>query len=77
MKKLIFGAVALAGVVMSLPAHAQVGYGFGEPRYRTYYEGDYRPDRRHDYNSYDGDRRTCHMVRVWTGDHYRRVRRCF
>ena len=76
MIKLIFGAVALAGAVMSLPAAAQVSFSFGEPRYRTYYEGDYRPDPRR-YNSYADDRPTCRIVRVWTGDHYRRVRRCF
>ena len=82
MKKLIFGAVALAGAVMSLPANAQsVYFGFGGgPRYERsygYYDGGYRSYRRHYYNSYAGDYRDCRTVRVWAGDHYRRIRRCF
>ena len=90
MKKLLFGAVALAGVVMSMPANAQgVYFGFGGgPRYerpyaydggyRSYrYDDGYRPYRRHYYNSYARDYRTCRTVRVWAGDHYRRIRRCF
>ena len=85
MKKLLFGAVALAGIAMSLPASAQdVYFGFGGPRYdRSYsYDGGYRsyrydrPYRRY-YSSYAGDYRTCRTVRVWAGDHYRRIRRCF
>ncbi|HMJ41996.1 MAG TPA: hypothetical protein VK522_06925 [Pseudolabrys sp.] len=81
MKKLLIGAVALAGIVMSLPANAQnVYFGFGGgPRYERpygYYDG-YRPYRRHYYNSYAGDYGSCRVVRVWAGDHYRRIRRCF
>ena len=81
MKKLLFCAVALAGIAMSLPANAQsVYFGFGGgPRYERpygYYDG-YRPYRRHYYNSYAGDYRECRIIRVWAGDHYRRIRRCF
>jgi hypothetical protein len=82
MKKLIFGAVALAGIAISLPANAQiVTFGFGDgPRYERpygYYEG-YRPYRRHYWGgAYAGDYRECRIVRVWAGDHYRRIRRCF
>lgn len=81
MKKLLIGAVALAGIVMSLPANAQgVYFGFGGgPRYeRPYgYNDGYRPYRQHYYGAYAGDYRTCRTVRVWVGDHYRRVRRCY
>jgi hypothetical protein len=90
MKKLLIGAVALAGIVMSLPANAQeVYFGFGGgPRYerpyaydggyRSYrYDEGYRPYRRHYYNSYAGASGSCRVVRVWAGDHYRRIRRCF
>jgi hypothetical protein len=88
MKKLLLGAVALAGIVMSLPASAQsVYFGFGDgPRYerpyaygggyRSYDEG-YRPYRRHYYGSYASDYGSCRTVRVWAGDHYRRIRRCY
>lgn len=81
MKKLLIGAVALAGIVMSLPAQAQsVYFGFGGPRYErpySYYGDGYRPYRRHYDGVYARDYRECRVVRVWAGDHYRRIRRCF
>jgi hypothetical protein len=74
----LIGAVALAGIVMSLPAQAQsVYFGFGGgPRYeRPYAYGyGYRPYRHHYYGAYASE---CRVVRVWAGDHYRRIRRCF
>lgn len=76
MKQLICGALALAGTAMPLPANAQLGFSFGEPRNRTYFEGDYKPDPRFDTQSRAGERRTCRTVRVRDGDHVRRVRRC-
>jgi hypothetical protein len=80
MKKLLIGAIALAGTVMSLPAQAQgVYFGFGGgPRYERHYGYDngYRPYRRH-YGAYAQDYRECRIVRVWAGDHYRRIRRCY
>jgi hypothetical protein len=80
MKNLLIGGVALAGIVMSLPAHAQsVYFGVGGPRYERPYDYDngYRPYRRHHYGAYARDYRECRIVRVWAGDHYRRIRRCF
>ena len=81
MKKLLIGAVALAGIVMSLPAQAQsVYFGFGGgPRYErpSAYDEGYRPYRHHYYGAYARDYRECRVVRVWAGDHYRRIRRCF
>ncbi len=83
MKKLLFGAMALAGVAMSIPANAQgIYFGFGDgPRYERpygYYDG-YRPYRRHHhyYGAYARDYRECRVVRIWVGDHYRRIRRCY
>ena len=96
MNKLIVGAVALAGVAISMPANAQsVYFGFGGgPGYRSYdngyrsYDNGYRSydygngyygdgGYRRNYRSYSGGYRTCRVTRVWVGDHYRRIRRCF
>ena len=95
MNKFILGAVALAGVAISVQAHAQgVYFGFGSDRgYARPYDNGYRSYdngyRSYDYgNRYYGDngyRRnyyrsyasTCRVTRVWAGDHYHRVRRCF
>lgn len=90
MKKLAIGIVALAGLMLSAPANAQVsfsfgtGYGYG-PGY-GYYGGSR-------YGYYDAPRyyapapyyrpryaygyRRCRTVRVWRYDHYRLVRRCW
>lgn len=85
MKKFILGASLLAFTVLSLPASAQSLYfGFGDsPRHdRSYYGSGYRSydgyaGQRQHYNSYASDYRTCRVKRVWVGDHYRRVRRCW
>lgn len=86
MKKIILGASLLAFTVLSLPASAQGFYfGFGDgPRYdRPYYGSGYRSydgyqqRPRYSYNSYASDYRTCRVKRVWVGDRYRRVRRCW
>jgi hypothetical protein len=86
MKKIILGASLLAFTVLSLPASAQGVYlGFGDgPRYdRSYYGSGYRSydgyqqRPRYSYNSYASDYRHCRVKRVWVGDHYRRVRRCW
>lgn len=85
MNKLLIGAIALAGTAMSLPAQAQgVYFGFGGgPRYERHYgynngyDYGYRPYRRHYYGAYARDYRECRIVRVWAGDHYRRIRRCY
>jgi hypothetical protein len=87
MKKILLGALALAGVAVSMPANAQgVYFGFGDgPRYGSgyydggsrYYDGGYRSYRRPYYRSYASDYRQCRTVRVWAGDHYRRIRRCW
>ena len=98
MNKFILGAVALAGLAISVPAQAQgVYFGFGNDSgysrsydrgyrsydngYRSYDNGTrYYGDngyRRSQYHSHAGDYRTCRVTRVWNGDHYHRVRRCY
>ena len=83
MKKLVVGVLALAGVALAVPANAQgIYFGFGgSPGYYGsggYYGGyrNYRPRYAYD-DSYGQDYRQCRVVRVWTGDHYRRIRRCW
>ena len=57
------------------------GYRSYDNGYRSYDRGDrYYGDggyRRNHYRSYAGDYRSCRVKRVWVGDHYRRIRRCF
>ena len=96
MNKLILGAVALAGLAISVPAQAQgvyFGFGGGSGYARPYdngyrsYDGGYRSYdgdryysggyRRSQYHSHASDYRTCRVTRVWNGDHYHRVRRCY
>lgn len=88
MKKLAIGILALAGVMISVPANAQVsfsfgtggpGYGYyGGPRYGydapRYYDPApyYRPRYAYGYGY-----SRCRTVRVWRYDHYRLVRRCW
>ena len=82
-KLLVIGAFAIASVAMSAPANAQgvyLGFGGGPGYYGSGgYNGGYRNYRpRYSYDdSYAQDYRQCRVVRVWTGDHYRRVRRCW
>lgn len=99
MNKFILGAIALAGVALSVPANAQgVYFGFGggqgygrsydngyrsyDNGYRSYeggsrYYGDggYRGSYRRSYAG--GEYGSCRVIRVWAGDHYRRIRRCY
>jgi len=87
MKKLVIGLLAVAGIAVALPANAQgVYFGFGNGQdydhdrgYRRDYDDGYRnhrPRYSYDNDSYARDYRECRVVRVWDGDHYRRIRRC-
>ncbi len=91
MKKLIIGALALAGVALSMPANAQgvyigagpvgVGVGVG-PGYG--YGGGYGYDRGYydhgygpGYRSYAHSGAHCRVVRQDINGHIRRVRHCW
>lgn len=89
MRKVILAIVVAAGAITAVATSASaqsVYFGFGDgPRYdRSYYGGGYRSydngyrhNRRYSYNSYASGYRTCRVKRVWVGDHYRRIRRCW
>jgi hypothetical protein len=74
---LAIACVTLACVTLSAPASAQgvyLGFG-GAPGY--YGSGGYNGGYRDYRGSYAQDYRHCRVVRVFTGGHYRRIRRCY
>jgi hypothetical protein len=81
MKKMfVFGALALASIALAPPANAQgvyLGFGGGPGYGSNGYYGGYRSYRPSYADSYAQEYRRCRVVRVWTGDHYRRIRRCW
>ncbi len=90
MRKLIIGSLALVGVAIAAPANAQsVYFGVGGgPYYSGGYSDGYYDTYRHRHRHYSAPRyvyrdsyaqeyRHCRIVKVWRGDHWRRIRRCY